>query len=271
MAASCAGADHMVPLNPDGGPNSGFPPTYFRNTAFRAQTQGLAAPGNSLESFVWGAEQGIEFAESDFRLNAENVLISAHDNDIGGDCGDITKKTLQELRSCSLDGGFSVATLGDLLAQPYDEVFIDLKNTRSSSNAQVVSAVSSAIDAVINAGRQDDAVLMVYRAPNEVVDLKLQHDIRMGLKGYPTTDGQTREMLDDAARLGFELICVNIKWVTPQVIADSAARGVWHLAWDTGLAVDTWTERARAGLGGLINQHIDVVREQVEPSWRPLD
>ena len=271
LIASCAESQTTFAERPDGEVNSGFPPTYFRNTAFRAQTEGSAAPGNSLESFVWGAEQGIEFAESDFRLNAENILISAHDNEIGGDCGDITKNTLEELRECRLDGGFSVGTLGDLLAQPYDEVFIDLKNTRSKDNQEATAAVQSAIDAITIAGRKDDAVLMVYRTPDSILELLWEHDVRMGLKGYPGTGDEMIEMVDDVARLGFELVCVNIKWVTPEVIDYSADRGVWHLAWDTGLSLETWKKRASVGLGGLINQHIDVVREQVEPLWSSLE
>src|SRR3989304_6457383 len=78
----------------------------FRAVNFRS--------GNSLEGYRALKFKSC-FAESDFLINPEGILISANDDKLSGNCGRVSKSSLKELRSCKLRKDTHVATLGDFL------------------------------------------------------------------------------------------------------------------------------------------------------------
>jgi hypothetical protein len=129
-------------------------------------------------------------------------------------------------------------------------------------------AVELAAEAIVRAGRRDDTVVMVYQPTDEVVALLKKYKLRGGIKGYPENLRETNELVDRAATAGLEMICVNAKYVSPEIIERSASVGVWHLPWSLDSdRIDHWQSLAKAGVGGMIVQHYRAARDRVAPVW----
>lgn len=255
--------------------NSGpgrFPPK-FRVTAVRGQAARLPLSGNSLDGFRAAMAEDVSAVEADFRLDADGDLVAAHDDALSGSCGSVRRSTTADLRRCRLIHGYRIATLGQLLALPFEEIYVDLKDTAARgadtrTSERVVSAVERAIDDVHAARRTSSVVIMVYESAPAIAALRKATGVRAGLKGHPETTTEAFRMNRVAAQRGFELVCIEIEQATVGVIADAARRGIWHLPWagvDTKLAA--LRTLAANGVGGVITTRYDEIAGYVAPVW----
>jgi hypothetical protein len=250
-------------------------PSRFRTTSVRGQAAGLPGSGNSLDGFERAAEEGVRAVEADFRLNADGVLVAAHDDEMSGNCGRVSRATSARLERCRLAHGYRTATLRQLLALPFDEIYLDLKDTLigvdrfgTTDPSRAANAVRRAIADVRAAGRTSDVTITVYEAPDAVKVLGDEEGVRGGLKGYPHTAQETLRMNRIAALYGLELVCVEVVAVNAEVIEDAARMGVWHLPWaGDGVGVRRLRALAAEGLGGLITDQYDLIDDEVAPSW----
>ena len=223
-------------------------PQPFRVTKFRT--------GNSLTGYKAALKRGVRYAESDFILTADGVLVSTHDNRMGGTCGEASRMTMREIRNCRLEDNSQVATLKDFLEMPFEEHFIDLKNSALKKNRIVIRSVVAAVEEIRAQSKERQAVLMLYRIPKTAMKVIEKNNIRAGLKGYPESAKNTLAIVRKAAQKKAEMVCVNIKFITPEILKKSAQMGIWHLAWDMGEDVERWKYLAKFGLGGIITRNI---------------
>jgi glycerophosphoryl diester phosphodiesterase len=236
----------------------------MRGTAFAP-----AVAGNTIEALRAAHSQQVRYIEIDLILTRAQRLITAHEPPLKP-CGVVSRLTESQLRGCRLKGGLHVATLAQALAIPFDGVFLDLKDTKSTDD-RGRQAVAEAVRVVSQHSRAEQAVLMVYSADDDLVAPIKQAGLRAGLKGYPESVEETRKYVDEAASKGMEMLCVNSDRVTPELIAYSAKKGVWHLPWSTKPnQARQWAELARAGAGGLIVLHYDVALTRAAPHWQRL-
>jgi glycerophosphoryl diester phosphodiesterase len=242
-----------------------FPPE-FRVTAVRGLAAHLPISGNSLDGFHGALAEGARAVEADFRLDADGDLVAGHNDALGGDCGSASRATTAELRRCRLVHGYRIATLPQLLALGFDEIYLDLKDTLNTAKA--AHAVDRAIADVRGAKRAQSVVIMTYATPAAVARLRDATDIRAGLKGYPRTTRDALRMNRTAAANGFELVCIGIDQATVAVVKDAARRGVWHLPWaGTETVLATLRRAAAGGIGGVITaRYGDAIRD-VAPAW----
>jgi hypothetical protein len=194
------------------------------------------------------------FAEADFLLTADDQLVATHDPPMGGDCGDVGEQTIDGIRRCRLAGGTRVATLGDFLAVPLTEWYIDLKSNQAAvTDAEIEHSVEVAVRAITDRGREQGAVLLVYQVTPAVVDLLHENGIRAGMKGYPDSRAAAEAMVRIARRHRFELVCIRIAYVDRQMLEYSRARGVRHLSWELGERTPAqWRRLTDRGLWGLL-------------------
>ena len=244
-------------------------PKEFQATSMRGSaTKPVFIDGNSIEALEAAHKQGIRFVEVDFWLTSDSVFLSSHDRG-SKRCGLVADLTAKRAKACALEGNRHMATLEELLALPFDGIFLDLKDTKSKDDDRVATVVQGAANAVRKAGREKDVVLMVYRAPAAAVGLVRERGLRAGMKGYPESPADTDALGDQAARHGFEMVCVNAKHVTPEVIRRAARRGVWHLPWSIESSkVGDWQELVAAGAGGFISHHYDLMVAEVAGHWK---
>lgn len=102
--------------------------------------ESLAAPENTLESFVLAWQRGASCIEGDFHLTADNEIVCMHDDNTKRTCGvdkPIADQTLAELKSldCGLWKGAQwkytrIPTLLEVLntLPPHGEIYIELKS-----------------------------------------------------------------------------------------------------------------------------------------------
>lgn len=236
-------------------------------TSMRGTSHAPYLEGNTLEAIQAAQREGILYVEVDLVATRDGALVTAHQAYVK-DCGTLSKMTLNQVLGCRVHGGLRVATLEAVLALPFKGLYLDLKDTREADTERAQMAVESAARAVIRSRRSADTVLMLYDAPPEVVKPIAAHRLRAGIKGYPKSVADTEAMVDRAAELGFEMLCVNAEFVTPELLAASAKRGIWHLPWSTDPAeADHWRALAEAGAGGLIVLHYELATKRVAPYW----
>src|SRR5262245_7151388 len=244
----------------------------FRPGVIAGTAPGRRLTYNTLEGFRLSARAGVRTAEGDFRLTRDGVLVATHDDRMRGNCGRVSRHTLAELRRCRMNG-YRVAALDDVLALPFEEIYLDLKDTRRHGNptwspATAQAAVVAAIAAIDARGRAADVVLMIYDASPDATAAIRAAGMRGGFKGYPRTAAAADAMTDTAAAAGLELVCINVAQLTPEVLARARSLGVWHLGWDGGPpGVQRWRSRAAAGMRGLITYYYRTVVEKVAPAY----
>lgn len=223
--------------------------------------------GNTRDALEAAAREGIRYVEVDFVLTRDDALVTAHQAYVKG-CGPLNTMLVNQVLGCKLPGGLRLATLETLLKLPFKGVFLDLKDTRDPDPARAQRAVERAASAVVQSQRSADVVLMLYDTPPDSVKPIREHRLRAGIKGYPKSVDETARMVDRAAELGFEMVSVNTEYVTPELVATSTQKGVWHLPWSTDPAdADHWRALAAAGAGGLIALHFELAQKQVVPHW----
>lgn len=229
---------------------------------------------NSLEEQTAALNHGIKYAEADLRLNKEGILIGAHDNKMEGDCGFVAEQTLAELKKCKLNYNRNVSTLKDFLNQPFEQYYLDMKDTLSNDEQIIKKAVMSAVTDILNTGKRDSVVLMLYNTTDEVVKYIHENGVRAGMKGYPDTIEQTRHLVLKASENKFELVCVRASSLSPELIKDSAKLGIWHLSWFYLLETPEKIEQSELlvsnGLGGLITSDVNLARTKLAPLWKDI-
>jgi glycerophosphoryl diester phosphodiesterase len=230
--------------------------------SIQGQSENLPSSGNSLEGIRRAFRDGVRAVEVDFRLAADGKLVASHNAELSGTCGTVAGSTSVELRGCRLARGYRIATLDQLLTIPFEEIYLDLKDTAHVSGAR---AVDQALRDVGKAKRLGDVVLMVYDASPEIVSSIHDAGARGGLKGYPTSVEETLRMNRVAQAARLELVCVNLPYVSERVIEDAARRGVWHLAWKGEPDIASLRQLASKGLGGLITKQYGRVHSAIRP------
>jgi len=242
-------------------------PSEFLLTSMRGTSHSPYLEGNTRESIQAAVREGIRYLEVDVVLTRDDTLITAHQAYVKG-CGTINTMFASQALGCKLPGGLRLATLETILKQPFETLFLDLKDTREPDAERGRRAVERAARAVVTSQRQADVVLMLYDTPPESVKPIHADHLRAGIKGYPKSVEETERMVARAAELGFELVSVNTDYVTPELVAASTQKGVWHLPWSTDPAsVAHWRALAQAGAGGLIVLNYELAQTQVAPHW----
>jgi hypothetical protein len=230
------------------------PSSSFRITQIRV--------GNSLEGYR-NAQSC--FGESDFMMTKDGRIVSAHDDNVGGSCGIISKAVFEDLYGCHMADGSSVASLEDYLSLPMSEWFIDLKITYGADPKVAKRAVKETVATINRYGRNDGAVLMIYQVPDGIADYLRESNIRAGIKGYPSSESEARRMIDLAAESGFEMMCVNITLMSPELINYSESRGVWQMPWALNeYEFPYWQNMINWGAGGLITAYVNWANQYLE-------
>jgi len=224
-----------------------------------------AIRGNTVQALRAAHRQGIAHVEVDLYLTRDDVLLTTHEPGVAG-CGDVRAMNSAPVLGCRAKGGLRVATLGEVLEIPFESIYLDLKETKRLERAE--RAVRAAARAIVAAGREDDAVMMVYQAPEPVLRIIRRHSLRAGLKGYPTSRQEAELVVHQASALGLEMACLKAQQLTAELVRDSIDLGVWHLPWSVNPdELPHWRQLAEAGAGGLIVLHYAAARDQVAPHW----
>lgn len=233
----------------------------------RGTSHGPYLEGNTRDAIQAAVRGGIRYIEVDFVLTRDETLVTAHQAYVKG-CGNLDTMLASHALGCRVHGGLRLGTLEHVLALPFKGLFVDLKDTRAPDPARARRAVERAAQAVVASQRTRDVVLMLYETPPESVKPVLDQGLRAGIKGYPNSVEETERMVARAAELGFEMVSVNTKYVTPELLAASTRRGVWHLPWSTDpSSAGHWRKLAQNGAGGLIALHYELASKQVVPHW----
>jgi hypothetical protein len=79
-------------------------------------------------------------------------------------------------------------------------------------------------------------------------------------------------LVKQAAANHFEMVCIQLIYLSPDIIQESARLGIWHLAWDQSKSASRWRKLARVGLGGVITRHHELAKTVAEgfeptPAW----
>jgi glycerophosphoryl diester phosphodiesterase len=242
-------------------------PKEFQVVSLRGSAVNPFLSGNSVESLQLAAREGVRFVEVDFQLTADDVLISSHEKDIEK-CGTVMTLPSEVVRKCVLPGGRHVATLEQLLALPFEAIYLDLKDGRYRDVARAQRAATAAAKAVASAGRQKDVVLMMYHFPEKTLSLLRKLGLRGGGKGYPKSEEDAEQLVEKTARAGLEMVCMNAEFVSPALVRRSAELGVWHLPWSTDAdSIEHWKALASAGAAGMVVLGYELAEKQVAPQW----
>ena len=227
-------------------------PGSFQVTAMRGGVPDAEVSGNTLGSLLAARQAGYRHVEVDFRLSADDVLISAH-NPSTITCGSVRERPAADLLACE-NGGSHPATLDELLSMDFDSILIDLKDSEDGSDALLEAAALRAIDDIVAFEREHVAALMLYRATDAISERLTTTGVRTALKGYPASPADVREFIAHAQLEQFDFICVRAVHVTPTLVAEAADVGVWFLPWDYAEPANVahWQSLARSGIGGLI-------------------
>jgi len=284
----CGGGCDRVQPNHDAGPSASAPlppvrpsasagaearslvryPSEFRLVSLRGSAIDPFVNGNSIEGATAAFGDGVRFVEMDFRLASDGVLVSYHDQEIYG-CGMVATLDHLSAKACTLPGGRHVATLDEVLKLGFEGVYVDLKDTKDA--ARTARVVNAAADAIERAGTRTDVVVMLYGVSPEALTVVRRRHLRAGIKGYPASVRDTERMVREASENGFEMVCVNSEFVTPELVAQSAELGVWHLPWSIRPdQVEHWQRLARAGVGGMVVLHYRLLKDKVAPQWKSL-
>lgn len=242
----------------------------FRVTSMQARGENPPVGGNSREGFEAALREGIEFVEADFVLTKDGQLVAGHELFAGGTCDHYDKRTLAELRQCTLGGARHVGVLAELLRMPFREIYVDLKVAIDQPDRHV-EGVKAAIADIKDAGREKTAILFLYDVTPEIDSLVKAAGLRAGTKGYPRTKEAAIAMIDLAARHGYEVTCFEVSWVDADIIAYAAERGVWLLPWDIReeWLIDHLRSITRAGIGGIITKNTRWARAKLSRHWQP--
>lgn len=257
--------DLRIPV--DLGPEYDRFPDRFQPVAFRGRPSGETMEGNTLEAIEASVVAGVKHVEVDFVRTIDGFVVSGHDDKLGGDCGRASRQPLEALLACTLDDDHRVITLDDVLGRPFDSVYVDFKSSDTKDDDKLLREVTAVIKAIKRSDARDRAVVMLYRTSAQVRELLEREEIRFGLKGYPKSIEGTTKMVERAASIGAELICVRVTYIDADAISFAANKGVWLLGWGTRENLPLWEKLAAAGMGGLISRLTAEAGRDIAPLW----
>ena len=97
------------------------------------------------------------------------------------------------------------------------------------------------------------AVLMIYNLPPEALALVKKHNIRAGLKGYPSNTEEALKMIDSASEMGLEMVCISEHLIDENLLAYAKKSDIWLLPWTASKPKpERWQKMVDWGAGGLI-------------------
>ncbi len=264
--------DPTDPIDTDLVPNWEWFPEEFEVVLMRANATDPFVAGNSLDAFEAAYEQGLKFVEVDFVMSQDGELIAAHHDQLGGNCGNASDSTLDELRDCRLSGDRRIGTLEDLLEFEFSSIYIDLKASSGTTSEELYDVVEHNVEAIEEADAADRAVVMLYDIDEASAQLLAEREIRGGIKGYPSDPESVMAMIEEAEEHGLEMMCINASNLTPEQVHESARRGVWQLPWDHAEEsnIPHWEDLIEAGIGGMIVDTDDIIPDDSIAKWQDV-
>jgi glycerophosphoryl diester phosphodiesterase len=232
------------------------------------------APENTLAALRKAVDRGVDYAEIDVHLTADDVPVLLHDEDFQRLAGDPRKPgelTLAQIRMLDVGSRFDRAFAGErvaTLAEAIDTVRgriklnIELKPTKSDRE-RLARAVADLIRA-----REFEADCFVTSLDRQAVEAAHRHDPQL------RTGAIVSAAVGDIARLDVAVLSVRTSLVTDALLDDAHAAGREVHAW----TIDDPAVMARLidrGVDGIITNEpalaLSVRSERQElPAWQRL-
>ncbi|MFG1604235.1 glycerophosphodiester phosphodiesterase [Actinoplanes sp. NPDC049265] len=209
------------------------------------------APENTLPALVAAVRAGATHVEFDVRTSADDVPVVIHDRTLDrttDGTGHVWDHSLDAIRALDAGSWFSpafagvkVPLLSEVLSLPWGDVTLLVEIKPPASPDQVKRIVTMVDNRAIVQSFDHEIVRNVGEfAPRS----------RRGLL-RPLLDSDTVEL---ASSLGVECCNIPVGEVTPERVAEFAARGIEVMAW-TANDLGSWPAMAAAGVAGLITDH----------------
>ena len=251
---------------PDCTPSASLNPSgEFANTLIRGVPPDSNFTGNSWAGIREAWALGYRYIEVDARVMADGELLPGRFDalEVLTTCsGSASALPSVALNGCYyLADGSPVRTLSETLSETdFDGVYVDLKSTHTwplATSAAVVDAMTILAAAV---PRPETVLAMTYH--EDGVEPLLNAGLRAGFKGYPDDTGGSLEMIEAAADMGAEMVCIHAPDLDETAYSAATTLGVWTLPWAAdGDVTRTILEAAvEGGAGGVISNHPDDVQ-----------
>jgi hypothetical protein len=164
--------------------------------------------------------------EVDLMLDRGGVLVGAHD--------------LEKLAHVHDGTQSNPLTLPTLLSMPFENVFLDMKDTlferspgvgppSAEAAEHAERAVSLAFEAIAASGRSENVFVMAYWISDAMVAQSRARGARLMLQGYPQNDSESIEIVHTASRYGLSHVCIPLGRLTDPVLEESRRAGISHI------------------------------------------
>jgi glycerophosphoryl diester phosphodiesterase len=177
----------------------------------------IQAPENSFEGFELAYHQGADGLEFDVQWTQDDRNVVMHDDtlDRTTTCtGPVRERTLDALRSCTLENGEPVALLEEMLAAfapKFEVLFLEIKIPDATPPAAVIEAqTDDAIDLVLQSGYAHRIVVISY---DEVALKRIAERAEEGIVGG--WDEMAADGIADANRHGLRWVLMPSRVVEP--------------------------------------------------------
>ncbi len=177
----------------------------------------VQAPENSFEGFELAYRQGADGLEFDVQWTQDDRNVVMHDDtlDRTTTCtGPVRERTLDALRSCTLENGEPVALLEEMLAAfapKFEVIFLEIKIPDATPPVEVIEAqTDDAIDLVLRSGYADRIVVISY---DEVALKRIAERAEEGIVGG--WDEMAADGIADANRHGLPWVLMPARVVEP--------------------------------------------------------
>jgi glycerophosphoryl diester phosphodiesterase len=244
----------------------------FVVTVLRARTP--THVGDTALALRDAALRGYPHVEVDVLMSADGEMIPTHSDELElfSNCsGRVRDYTAAALASCEYleSPGTPLLPIWDGLGGvSFEGLYLDMKFTHpGNGEVDVDRAVQLVEDLDARLGRPRWLVAMSYDP--EVAARLIDAGIRTGFKGYPEP-ADAMAFVEEAAAVGVELVCMQSRSLSPEVIARSQELGTWVLPWELGddVTSELVVDLIDAEVGGLITDRVELarfVREQLCP------
>ncbi len=243
------------PFNPSG---------EFANTLIRGTPPDGAFPGDSWEALVHADALGYRYVEVDVRETADGRLVPARHDDLAqfSDCdGSLAASTVEDLAACHYQGSeTTLAPIEDGLAgSGFRGVYLDLKSTATAPFSTPDSMTAALLSLLGRTRMSETVVAMSY--DSEVAIALVEAEVRTALKGYPDDVPGSLDLVEDAADIRAEMVCVQVTALDAGAYERASAAGVWLLPWAHAAEVDSASMELllSSRAGGIISSIPDEV------------